>query len=374
MAKNTYIEALNKLGQSIWYDNVSREVLTNGKLKSLIDVGVSGLTSNPTIFKKAIADTDFYDKELEQFGKQGLTAAEICETVMIKDLSMVAELLRPVYDTTRGADGYGSIEVSPLLAEKTAATVEAATRIWHKLNEPNIMIKIPGTEEGIPAVRQAIAAGINVNVTLIFSVVVYGDVIDAYLSGLEDRVGAGEDISSIASVASFFVSRVDALCEKTLATRVADGTLAEGEAASFTGKPGIANSKAAYALYEEHFGAERFAALKAKGARVQRPLWASTETKNPNFRSVLYVEELAGKDTVNTLPPKTLAELMKEAVIEPRLHDGTDEALSVLSRLKDIGVDFDALLDELQDAGVTSFSDSYKDLVASIESKRLALV
>jgi transaldolase len=374
MSKNIYIDALNQLGQSVWYDNVSRQVLTNGELQALIDAGVSGLTSNPTIFKKAIADTDFYDKELEELGKRGLTADEICETVMIKDLSMVAEMLRPVYDSTGGADGYGSIEVSPLLAEKTAATVEAATRIWNKLDEPNIMIKIPGTEEGIPAVREAIAAGINVNVTLIFAVNVYSEVIDAYLSGLEDRVGAGKDVSSIASVASFFVSRVDAICEKTLAKHVADGLIAEDAAACFTGKPGIANSKAAYALFEERFGSDRFAALKSKGARVQRPLWASTGTKNPAFKSVLYVEELAGRDTVNTLPPKTLKELMNEAVIEPRLHNGADEAVAVLSKLKDSGVDFDALLDELQDAGVTSFSNSYKDLVASIESKRHAMV
>jgi len=374
MSKNANIDALNQLGQSVWYDNVSREVLTNGELQALIDSGVSGLTSNPTIFKKAIADTDFYDKELEELGKQGLTADEICETVMIKDLSMVAAMLRPVYDATGGADGHGSIEVSPLLAEKTEETVEAATRIWTTLGEPNIMIKIPGTEEGIPAVRKAIAAGINVNVTLIFSVDVYNDVIEAYLSGLEDRVAADKDISSIASVASFFVSRVDAICEKTLAKHVTDGLIAEDTAASFTGKPGIANSKAAYALYEERFGSDRFSSLKAKGARVQRPLWASTGTKNPAFKPVLYVEELAGKDTVNTLPPKTLKDLMNDAIIEPRLHQGTDEAMAVLSKLKDTGVDFDALLDELQDAGVESFSDSYKDLVASIESKRLALV
>ena len=374
MSKNANIDGLNQLGQSVWYDNVSREVLTNGELKALINAGVSGLTSNPTIFKKAIADTDFYDKELEELGKQGLTADEICEIVMIKDLSMVAGMLRPVYDATGGADGYGSIEVSPLLAEKTAETVEAAARIWTTLDEPNIMIKIPGTEEGIPAVRTAIASGINVNVTLIFSSDVYSDVIDAYLAGLEDRAAAGKDISQLSSVASFFVSRVDAICEKTLAKYVTDGLIDEDTAASFTGKPGIANSKTAYALYEERFGSDRFASLKAKGARAQRPLWASTGTKNPAFKTVLYVEELAGRDTVNTLPPKTLKDLMNDAIIEPRLHQGADDAIAVLSKLENVGVDFDALLDELQDAGVKSFSDSYKDLVASIESKRMALV
>ncbi len=374
MAKNSQIGALNKVGQSVWYDNLSRDVLKSGELSSLITAGVSGLTSNPTIFKKAIADSTNYDADIAQLGKKGLSADDICEELMVGDVAAAADLLKSTFLATKGDDGHASIEVSPTLAHDTAGTVVAAKRLWKKLDRSNPMIKIPATAEGLPAIRQVIAEGINVNVTLIFSVDVYKKVADAYLSGLEDRVAAGKEISSIASVASFFVSRVDAICEKSFDSLVKSGKALEADRAKFFGKVGIANSKLAYAAYEEIFTSSRFAELKKKGARVQRPLWASTGTKNPVLSPVLYVEELAGKDTVNTMPPATLKALMEKATIGPRLHSGLPEAKELLSVLGNLGIRLNELLLDLQKEGVKSFAESYKELTDSIEKKRSAVV
>ena len=366
MPTNPQLAALNLVGQSIWYDNLSAAVLRSGELAKIIQEGVSGLTSNPTIFKKAIADSSDYDDEIRRLAKSDADAEEICEALMVKDVGAAADLLRPIFDRSKGTDGHASIEVSPFLATDTKSTLTAARRLWKQLARPNIMIKVPGTDQGIPAVRALLEEGINVNITLLFSVAMYEKVIDAYIGALEARAKAGLGLAEVSSVASFFVSRVDSICEQELDAR------APAKKESFFGKIGIANAKLAYAAYEKAFRSERFQALQAKGALVQRPLWASTGTKHPALRATLYVEELAGRDTVNTVPPATLAAVMKEAKIEPRLHQGAAAAAQLISDLKAAGVPFDQCLVKLQEDGVKSFADSYRELLNSIEKKREA--
>ena len=373
MTINPYISRLNQLGQSIWYDNLSRDVLRSGELSALVDAGVSGLTSNPTIFKQAIADTADYDRDLSGEGLRGMSAEKVCESLMVEDVARAADLLRPVYLNSHGADGHASIEVSPYLAHDTAGTVEAARRLWGRLDRPNIMIKVPATPEGLPAVQQLLRDGINVNVTLIFSAAVYCRVAEAYLTALEARQAGGLGLGEVASVASFFVSRVDAICEKKFDELVAAGKQPAEKRELFFGKVGVANSKLAYAEFGRLFGGPRFQELARAGARVQRPLWASTGTKNPKLKPVLYVEELAGRDTVNTVPPATLKALLKGAEIEDRLQGGLNEARRVISGLGDMGLDFEGLLADLQTAGVKSFADSYRDLVSAVEAKRRAV-
>jgi len=367
--KNKNIESINELGQSIWYDNLSRDLLSSGGIEKLIDAGVSGLTSNPTIFKKAIADTSFYDSEIEKLAEQKLSHEEICEELFIHDVGAVADLLRPVYEKTQGKDGFASIEVSPLIAASTSETIDVAKRIWSSLSKPNIMVKVPATREGIPAIKSLLEAGINVNITLIFSVDVYEEVMEAYLSGLEARLSAGKEISHVSSVASFFVSRVDAICEKAFNKLLSKGKVKDSDRKSILGKVGIANSKLAYQKYLEIFGSERFLKLKSKGARVQRPLWASTGTKNPEFSPLLYVEQLIGQDTVNTLPPDTLDALLKGTDVADRLTQDVASALKVFADLSELGITLPDLLFELQVDGVKSFADSYRDLLKSIDSK-----
>lgn len=377
--KNKQINELNKLGQSVWYDNLSRDVLRSGELKSLIDQGVSGLTSNPTIFKQAIADTSNYDQDMKSDALKGLDSESLCEELMLQDVAAAADLLKPVYDATKGLDGYASIEVSPFLAPDEGGTVTAAKRLWKKLNRPNVMIKIPATPECIPAIRTVLGEGINVNVTLIFSTEIYMQVAEAYISALEDRLAKGLSVSSIASVASFFVSRVDALVEKKFDGLVASGKAKEADRSSFFGKVGVANSKLAYEAYEALFSSDRFTkirelATKTGGVMVQRPLWASTGTKNPAFKAVMYVEELAGRDTVNTMPPATVKALLAGGDIAPKLHQGLVDAKQLLSWVESQGISMSVLLAELQSAGVKSFADSYRELLGSIETKRTQVV
>jgi len=367
MTKNKQIAALNEIGQSVWYDNLSRDILRSGELAGIIAQGVSGLTSNPTIFKQAIADTNNYDADIRAVKGQG--SEVIAEALMIKDVGAAADLLLPVYEASQGGDGHASIEVSPYLARDTKGTIEAARRIWKELKRPNIMIKVPATPEGLPAIKTLLEEGINVNITLIFSESVYRSVAEAYISALETRKAKGQEISKLASVASFFVSRVDALHEKKFDELVAAGKAQAEQKATFWGKIGIANSKIAYAAFEELFGAKRFTALRQSGAKVQRPLWASTGTKNPKFIPTLYVEELAGKDTVNTMPPATLKATLEKATIEPRLHKGLDGAEALVKTVNSLGLPVEALLVELQEAGVKLFADAYRDLLASIEKK-----
>lgn len=372
MAKNKNISDLNTVGQSIWYDNLSRDVLRSGELKKLIESGVSGLTSNPTIFQKAISGSSTYDDELKVELEKTTSAPEITETLMVADVGAAADLLRPVYDATKGSDGYTSIEVSPLLARDTEGTIAEARKLWKRLSRPNIMIKVPATKEGLPAIQTLISEGINVNVTLIFSVAVYERVVDAYLKGLENRAKSNLDLK-VASVASFFVSRVDTICEKGIDELISSGKVKASDKDVMLGKVGIANSKLAYAKYQELFGGARFSALKSRGAWIQRPLWASTGTKNPAFSPVLYVEELAGPDTVNTVPPQTLSALMEKCSVKSKLIEDIMGAQALINGINKLGVPFDNLLVELEQQGVKLFADSYNALLADVTKKITAL-
>src|SRR5512146_5085 len=290
------IEKLIQLGQSLWMDNIQRKLLENGELKAMIDRGdIRGMTSNPTIFNNAIAKTNDYDSALIPLAWAGWDAEKIFWQLAIEDIRAACDLFQPLYEETNGGDGYVSIEVSPNLAHDAEATAAQAEQLWARVRRPNLMVKIPATKEGIPAIRKAISVGVNVNVTLIFSLKRYAEVMDAYLSGLEDHLAAGHSVNHIASVASFFVSRVD--------TKI-DATLPDGS--DLQGKAAIANAKLAYDEFQKTFASHRWENLKVKGARVQRPLWASTSTKNPAYPDTIYVDNLIGPETVNTVPPATL--------------------------------------------------------------------
>jgi len=367
MAKAKSIEILNRYGQSAWYDNLSRDVLQKGELQRLINLGISGLTSNPSIFKSAIADSTDYDADIRLLAGRGLSEEQICEELMLEDVRHAADLLRPVYEESEGTDGYASVEVSPLLAYDVQQTLEQARRIWGAISRPNLMIKVPATQEGLVAIRTLLEEGINVNVTLIFSVEVYRTVMDAYLSALESRRQRGESVAGIASVASFFVSRVDEICERELSK------LKNISMEPFFGEVAVANSKMAYALYQDYFTSERFFSLKKYGAKVQRPLWASTGTKNPKLPPLVYVNALAGRDTVNTLKPETLAVLLETEDLSPALHEGLDRARDLLAALGRMGVDLNTCMKELEEAGVKAFADAYRVLLESIRRKVRAL-
>lgn len=368
MGLSPHIGALNQVGQSIWYDNLSRDLLRSGELKRYIELGVSGLTSNPTIFQKAIGESSDYDEAVRALVSrhEGRTkvAEDICEDLFVEDVGAACDLLHQVYLTTEGADGYASLEVSPELAHDAEGTVVAAERLWQRLARPNAMIKVPATSAGIVAIERLLAKGINVNVTLIFSSSVYAQVMDAYLSGLEQRAARGESIRGISSVASFFVSRVDAAVEKDLSSRGRSDVLVE-----VLGKVGIANSRLAYHRFLETFHGERWNALERLGARVQRPLWASTGTKNPAFSKLLYVEALARKMTVNTVPPQTLDAILEGVQVGALGGEGLEEASRIMGMLSGAGVDFERILEELQVAGVKAFSESYAQLLGAIEEK-----
>lgn len=348
-------------GQSIWLDFINRDLLKSGKLAELVELGLGGLTSNPTIFQSAIAQGSDYDDDLERLAAQGLDANSIFEGLATKDIGDAADIFRPVYDRTGGADGFVSIEVDPQLAGDTQSTVEQARRLSETLARPNILIKVPATPEGIPAIRTLIGEGISINVTLIFSRDAYRNVANAYIDGLADYKAKGNsDLSGIASVASFFVSRVDANI---------DARLGDASGSGLLGKAGTANAKLAYADFQEIFGTDKFASLKPSGARVQRPLWASTSVKNPAYPELLYVDGLIGPDTVNTLPPNTLDAFLDHGSVAQTLTDGVEAARNDMTALAAAGVDIDEVTDELLAAGVASFTDSFVGLMANIRDK-----
>lgn len=348
-------------GQSIWLDFINRDLLKSGKLAELVELGLGGLTSNPTIFQSAIAQGSDYDDDLERLATQGLDANSIFEGLATKDIGDAADIFRPVYDRTGGADGFVSIEVDPQLAGDTQSTVEQARRLSETLARPNILIKVPATPEGIPAIRTLIGEGISINVTLIFSRDAYRNVANAYIDGLADYKAKGNsDLSGIASVASFFVSRVDANI---------DARLGDASGSGLLGKAGTANAKLAYADFQEIFGTDKFASLKPSGARVQRPLWASTSVKNPAYPELLYVDGLIGPDTVNTLPPNTLDAFLDHGSVAQTLTDGVEAARNDMTALAAAGVDIDEVTDELLAAGVASFTDSFVKLMANIRAK-----
>jgi transaldolase/glucose-6-phosphate isomerase len=362
---NSVLKQLAERGQSIWYDNIRRGMLSSGEMQALIDDGVVGVTSNPSIFEKAIAHSDDYDDAIRALIADGRDTWEIYDALTTTDIGEAADLFRPVYDRTNGRDGYVSIEVNPKLADDTQATIAEARRLFAKLNRPNVMIKIPGTPAGWPAIEQAIGEGINVNVTLIFSVEAYRQIMQAYINGLNKLVDAGGDPARVASVASFFVSRVDTMV---------DGMLEKsGGPEDLHGQAAIANSKLAYEAYQDVFEGEAFAALRAKGAQVQRPLWASTSTKNPAYPATLYVETLVGPDTVNTVPPATLDAMRKGMVVEQTVTTDLATAKKTLARLEESGISMKKVTDDLRDAGVKSFADAFDQLLASLDSKRVAM-
>ncbi len=361
------LSELQNLGQSIWYDNIERRLLETGELQRLIDIGVTGLTSNPTIFEKAIDGSDYYDKDLKELNAKGLDAAEIYEKLILCDIAMAADLFRPVYERTEGRDGYVSLEPRPALAYDTDGTIKEIRRLHAALEKhPNLMLKVPGTAAGMPAVETLLGEGININITLMFSIKHYDAVAEAFLSGLERLDAAGGDLSRIESVASFFVSRVDTAVDRELKRLIAGG---RDDLRPLLGKAGIANAKMAYGRFEEVMGGERFQALKARGARAQRVLWASTSTKNPDYSDVMYVEGLIGPETINTMPTETLNAYLDHGHAAPALKSGLDEAAGIMEELDAAGIDMEQVTENLQTEGVRLFGKSLEKLIARIEEK-----
>jgi transaldolase len=357
---------LGELGQSPWYDYITRDLVTSGELRRLIaEDGLRGMTSNPTIFEKAVAGSRLYDDEIRRLGEQGRSAGEIFEALAVADVRAACDEFAALLRAAGGADGLVSLEVSPVLAGDTAATIHEAERLWAALDRPNAMIKIPGTEAGLPALTHCVAAGINVNVTLLFGVERYAAVIEAWLAGLERRVQAGLPLDGIASVASFFVSRVDSKVDPLLDAR--------DDPSGLRSKIAIANACAAYRLFEWSLGTPRWDRLAKAGARPQRPLWASTSTKDPRLPDVYYVEALVAPRTVNTLPPETFAAYRDHGRPTVRIHDGVAASPGLLRSLAGEGVDLGAVTHELEEDGVAKFAASYRSLLAGIDAKAGAL-
>jgi transaldolase/glucose-6-phosphate isomerase len=377
MTTNRLIE-VQACGQSIWMDYIKRSLIESGELKHLVQDGIVGMTSNPTIFAKAIADTEDYDDAIARL--LDLDVTEIYEALAIADIQAAADILRPVYERTSGDDGYVSLEVSPLLAYDTENTLSEAKRLFKLVDRPNVMIKIPGTPQGLPAIEEAIAAGINVNVTLLFSVPNYIEVTQRYIRGLERRVEAGQDVSHIASVASFFLSRIDTVVDQILESNIRASRMRGGFESSqvnrqLMGKAAIASAKIAYAHFVEIFQeSERFARLREAGARVQRPLWASTSTKNPNYPDTYYVDTLIGPHTVNTLPPPTIEAFKDHGVVKCTIVEGVDEAREAMAQLAEVGVRIDKVVQQLQGDGVESFANDFRRLLEAVEGKRQVLL
>jgi transaldolase len=357
------LHQLSEQGQSVWVDFVSRQALEDGTIARMIrEDAVVGLTSNPTIFQKAIAGGDAYDEQLREVLQRTEDGKEAFLALAVRDIQAACDLLRDAYDSSGGVDGFVSIEVDPHLADDRAASVDEAKRLKELVDRDNVYIKIPATPAGIGAIEDTIAAGIPVNVTLIFSIERHREVMEAYLRGLERLVESGGDPTHVPSVASFFVSRVDTEGDRRLEEL--------GAPADLQGKLAVANAKLAYQAYQEVFSGPRFQALKAAGAKVQRPLWASTSTKNPAYRDVLYVEELIGPDTVNTMPPETIEAFQNHGLVSPTLEQGIQEAISVFDRIRAAGVDLDDVFFTLEREGVQKFADSFTELFEHVKAKR----
>ncbi|HEX8916979.1 MAG TPA: transaldolase [Chloroflexota bacterium] len=373
---STALLDLNRCGQSIWLDSISRELLRSGTLKRLIDEdGLSGVTANPTIFEKAIVHSQDYDDAIRRLSARNYSPMQVYEDLAVADVGAAADLLRPVYDRTDGKDGFVSIEVSPDVAHDTEDSIEEAVRFWTHLHRPNVLIKIPATPPGIPAIQHLISEGINVNITLIFAVEVYDQVMEAYLAGLERRLSDGHSIGHIASVASFFVSRVDTLVDEKLEERAKGASGAERESLEeLRGQAAIANAKIAYARFERVFGGKRFARLAEHGAMVQRPLWASTSTKNPQYPDTLYVEPLVGLNTVNTMPMETIDAVRDHGRIAcGTVQERLDDAYALMKHLEAAGISMREVTDQLTKEGVEKFSKSLHSLLESISEQQHSL-
>ena len=359
--KDNPLIALEALGQSIWLDDIQRSLMSSGKLKQYIEQdGLAGITSNPSIFEKAIAESNDYDDDIHRMVKEGKNTQSIYDALTIQDVQTAADEFLPVFNNKKGRDGFVSLEVNPHLAHDTQGTIEEARRLWKSLNRPNVLIKVPATQEGLAAIEQLISEGINVNVTLLFGLQRYREVALAYISGLEKRLYSGEPIQSIASVASFFLSRIDVLIDPLL-EKVHDSGI-QGEVA-------VASAKMAYQIYKEIFQSERFKKLVPHGANAQRLLWASTSTKNPQYSDVKYVDELIGPDTVNTLPTETLTAYRDHGDPVERLEDDVEHANAVFNKLSECGIDIDQITQQLEDEGVEKFKIAYDKLINAITQK-----
>jgi transaldolase/glucose-6-phosphate isomerase len=365
------LRTLLECGQSVWLDYIRRDLITSGKLKRLIDEdGLRGITSNPAIFEKAIAESSDYDDILKELAsRRELDATARFEQIAIRDIQDAADLLRPVYESSKFRDGFVSLEVSPYLAHKTQETTEEARRLWKAVRRDNVMIKVPGTAEGLPAIRQLIGEGININITLLFAQEVYEKVAEAYLDGLEDLQTRGGNLKKMASVASFFISRIDTLVDSLLNDRLKKTTDSGQQSLlkSLLGKVAIANGKLTYQRYRGIFSGPRWEPLAAKGAHTQRVLWASTSTKNPNYRDVMYVEELIGPDTVDTIPPATLEAFRDHGRVRESLTEDIPGAQKTMADLAQAGISMKEVTDKLTDDGVKLFADAFDQLLAAVE-------
>ncbi|HEB74758.1 MAG TPA: transaldolase [Nitrospirae bacterium] len=362
---------LRQYGQSFWYDNISRGLLKSGELKRMIEEeGLRGVTSNPTIFHKSIQSGKDYDEELTELLGAGLSEKEIFYALAVRDISEACDLLLPVYEESKGIDGYVSIEVDPHLAHDTEGTVREALELAGRIGKPNLMVKVPATAEGLPAVEELIYRGCNINVTLLFSVKRYEEVLDAYMKGLERRLSEGEPLDTVASVASFFVSRVDTLTDRLLEEKMGDAGADPEKIRSLMGKAAVANAQAAYQVFKDAFSSERFYALIKNGARIQRLLWGSTSTKNPAYRDVLYVEELIGPGTINTMPDATWRAFKDHGRVARTVDADIDEAFSVISSIEETGISMDRVTRELEEEGVRLFTESFDALLGLIAGKK----
>lgn len=372
---NNHLLEIRQYGQSIWMDNLTRDIIQSGELKALVENGgICGITSNPAIFEKAIAGNVIYDADIEAGIRAGLPVYKIYESLVFEDIRNACDTFRSFYESSDGLDGYVSIEVPPTISDDTEATIKEARRYYQEIGRENVMIKIPGTKAGLPAVEQVISEGINVNVTLLFSVESYIETAWAYIRGLEKRLAEGKDISKIASVASFFLSRIDSNIDGKIDAKLKKGVddiSLEAKLTAVKGKVAIANAKIAYQKYKEIIQSDRWKALAEKGAKVQRLLWASTSTKDPLYSDVMYVDELVGADTVNTLPPNTIEACADHCDVQPRIETGVEEAYKLIENLKDsdININIDEVMDELLVEGIDKFVKPFESLMQSLEEK-----
>ena len=368
--KNNPIIKLQTLGQSIWLDYIRRDLIVSGELRRLIkEDGLRGMTSNPSIFEKAIADSHEYDDDIGSMVLEGKSVKTIYETLSQRDVQSAADEFRPLYDKTEGVDGYVSLEVNPHLAHDTRGTMDEARRLWTMLDRPNVLIKVPATEEGLPVIRQLISEGINVNVTLLFGINRYRQVIEAYIAGIEARVTQANLVKNVTSVASFFISRIDALVDPLLEKFFNKGSEDEDLAKMLHGQVAIANAKLAYQIYKESFNSVRFRKLADKGAKTQRLLWASTSTKNLEYSDVKYIESLIGRDTVNTVPVETLNDYRDHGEPKNRIEDEVEKTSLMLDRLSELGININSVTQQLEDEGVEKFSKSFDKLMEALEKK-----
>ena len=371
MTEKSRLHALHdEQEQSVWLDYIRRGIIDNGELEEMIrDFDLRGVTSNPSIFEEAIAKSDDYDDDLEFLAADGAEAGEAFETLAVSDIQRTCDLFRAVYDAAAGHDGFVSLEVSPLLASDTGRTIDEARRLWKLVNRPNLMIKVPGTDEGIPAIEQLVSEGLNINITLLFSLAGYERVMEAFLRGMERRAEAGQPLERVASVASFFVSRVDTAVDAELEKLAEQGGEAAERAKALLGRAAIANAKLAYHRFTEVFAGERWDRLAAQGAHVQRPLWASTSTKNPAYRDVVYVEELIGPHTVDTMPRATLDAFAEHGEVRRTVDADLDRAHADLAALAALGIDLEAVTERLQVEGVEKFAKAFNQMIQAVGEK-----